>query len=151
MLTRPFTRLVVAFGQRKVTQRQLVEEVVLGIWILIPLGFIIGLFTSRVCTKIHFNAIRSDIWTTIVVFLVGDVLMEWLLPSLSCLPLAGYGEDDPAAYYYNLWWLLQSYGVTCPVDFASSTTLLSPDACFLCDLFFSASACTLGRVCALWP
>lgn len=139
MLTRPFTRLVVAFGQRRVTQRQLVEEVLLGLWILVPFGFIVGLATSRICTKIHFHAIRSDIWTTIVVFLIGDILMEWLLPSLSCLPLPGWGGDgtnttsftddnDEASYYYNLGWLLQSYGIRCPENFASSTTLLSPDA-----------------------
>ena len=124
MLTRPFTRLVVAFGQRKVTQRQLVEELILGMWILVPLGFAVGLLTSRICTKIHFQFIRSDIWTTIVVFFVGDVLMEWLLPSLSCLPLMT-SEDD---YSYGWKWLLQSYGLNCPVDYASSTTLLSPDA-----------------------
>ena len=51
MLTRPFTRLVVAFGVRKITQRRLVEEVVIGILLLIPLGFVVGLFTSRICTK----------------------------------------------------------------------------------------------------
>ena len=141
MLTRPFTRLVVAFGQRRVTQRQLVEEVILGLWILVPFGFVVGLATSRICTKIHFHSIRSDIWTTIVVFLIGDILMEWLLPSLSCLPLAGWGEDenngttshysdenDEATYYYNFGWLLQSYGIRCPENFASSATLLSPDA-----------------------
>jgi dephospho-CoA kinase len=124
MLTRPFTRLVLSFGLRRVTQRQLVEEVVLGVWILVPLGFLVGLLTSRICTKIHFRAIRSDIWTTIVVFLVGDVLMEWLLPSLSCLPL----PNPEADYHYGWSWLLQSYGMNCPLDYESSTTLLSPDA-----------------------
>lgn len=128
MLTRPFTRLVVAFGQRRVTQRQLVEEIVLGLWILVPFGFFVGLLTSRICTKIHFRAVRSDIWTTIVVFLVGDILMEWLLPSLSCLPMPGWGDEDHGYYYYNTGWILQSYGIRCPDNFASSTTLLSPDA-----------------------
>lgn len=129
MLTRPFTRLVVAFGQRRVTQRRFVEEIVLGIWILIPFGFFMGLLTSRICTKVHLNAIRSDIWTTVVVFLIGDILMEWLLPSLSCLPMAGHeGGEYSGDYYYDFQWLLQSYGLTCPEDFASSATLLSPDA-----------------------
>jgi len=126
MLTRPFTRLVVAFGQRKVTQRRLVEEWILGCLVLIPLGLVVGLLTSRLCTKFHFSAIRSDIWTTVVGFLVGDVLMEWLLPSLSCLPMPGVDWDGE--YYYSVEWLLQSYGIHCPPDFASSTTLLSPDA-----------------------
>jgi dephospho-CoA kinase len=133
MLTRPFTRLVVAFGVRRVSQRRLVEECVLGLLILIPFGFIVGLLTSRLCTKIHFNAIRSDIWTTVVVFLVGDVLMEWLLPSLSCLPMAGDGLDGNGTiredeYYYTISWLLQSFGLVCPTDFASTESLLSPDA-----------------------
>jgi dephospho-CoA kinase len=128
MLTRPFTRLVVAFGVRKISQRRLVEEFVTGCLVLIPFGFLVGILTSRVCTKIHFSRfIRSDIWTTIVVFLVGDVLMEWLLPSLSCLPMVGHDirEDE---YHYTLFWLLQSYGLYCPPDFASSESLLSPDA-----------------------
>ena len=128
MLTRPFTRLVVAFGQRRVTQRRLVEEFVLGFLILVPFGLICGLLTSRLCTKIHFNSrwLRSDIWTTVVVFLVGDILMEWLLPSLSCLPVVD--ESNDSEYHYTWEWLLQSYGMSCPEDFASSATLLSPDA-----------------------
>ena len=125
MLTRPFTRLVVAFGQRRVLPRRLVEEVVLGSLILVPFGFVCGLLTSRLCTKINFNVIRSDIWTTIVVFFIGDILMEWLLPSLSCLPMVDETNDE---YYYTVSWLLQSYGMSCPPDFPSSTTLLSPDA-----------------------
>lgn len=59
-----------------------------------------------------------------MVFLVGDILMEWLLPSLSCLPL----PDPDGDYHYNFTWLLQSYGMRCPEEYASSTTLLSPDA-----------------------
>mmetsp|Transcript_13296 Transcript_13296/g.24967 ORF Transcript_13296/g.24967 Transcript_13296/m.24967 type:complete len:486 (-) Transcript_13296:250-1707(-) len=128
MLTRPFTRLVVAFGVRKISQRRLVEELVTGILILVPFGFLVGLLTSRICTKVHFQRfVRSDIWTTIVVFLVGDVLMEWLLPSLSCLPMVGHDirEDE---YHYTFLWLLQSYGLYCPPNFASSESLLSPDA-----------------------
>lgn len=125
MLTRPFTRLVVAFGQRRVPPRRLVEEAVLGILILVPFGFIMGLLASRLCTKIKFKRLRSDIWTTIVVFCIGDILMEWLLPSLSCLPMV---EEESDEYYYTLSWLLQSYGMFCPPDFPSSATLLSPDA-----------------------
>eukprot|EP00980_Cylindrotheca_fusiformis_P003394 scaffold756_cov133-Cylindrotheca_fusiformis.AAC.1 len=125
MLTRPFTRLVVAFGQRRVPPRRLVEEAILGTLILIPFGFLMGLIASRLCTKIKFKRIRSDIWTTIVVFCIGDILMEWLLPSLSCLPIV---EEDSDEYYYTARWLFQSYGMFCPPDFPSSTTLLSPDA-----------------------
>ena len=159
MLTRPFTRLVVAFGVRKITQRRLVEEVVTGTLLLIPFGLMVGLLTSRICTKIRFSGIRSDVWTTLVVFLIGDVLMEWLLPSLGCLPVPvsddiGAGEptdddgmmgeyvssifrsakEDDSSYFrqdefhYNVRWLLQSYGLYCPADFANSDSLLTPDA-----------------------
>ncbi|KAL3922491.1 MAG: hypothetical protein SGILL_002177 [Bacillariaceae sp.] len=136
MLTRPFTRLVVAFGVRKITQRRLVEEFVIGVLFLIPFGFVIGLLTSRICTKkfkLQRRFIRSDIWTTLVVFLVGDVLMEWLLPSLSCLPMIGGSEDEEYTlredeYIYNMTWILQSFGLWCPPNFASSESLLSPDA-----------------------
>jgi dephospho-CoA kinase len=96
MLTRPFTRLVVAFGHRYVTQRRIVEEVVLGFLLVFPFGIWMGLLVIRVCAKgnvipILHRYIRSDVWTTIVVFLVGDMLMEFLLPSLQCLPLDGVG------------------------------------------------------------
>ena len=162
MLTRPFTRLVVAFGIRKITQRRLVEEVVTGTLLVIPFGLVVGLLTSRICTKIRFSRIRSDVWTTLVVFLIGDVLMEWLLPSLGCLPVpvsddhGGSGDptdddgvvgeyvssifrsarEDSASssffrqdeYHYTFTWLLQSYGLYCPPDFANSDSLLTPDA-----------------------
>lgn len=166
MLTRPFTRLVVAFGVRKITQRRLVEEVVTGTLLLIPFGLLVGLITSRICTKIRFSRIRSDVWTTLVVFLIGDVLMEWLLPSLGCLPVPAtddshggtvsgsehdddvmveeyvssifrsVGEDSEQSssffrqdeYHYTFTWLLQSYGLYCPPDFANSDSLLTPDA-----------------------
>mmetsp|Transcript_24292 Transcript_24292/g.57526 ORF Transcript_24292/g.57526 Transcript_24292/m.57526 type:complete len:602 (+) Transcript_24292:102-1907(+) len=152
MLTRPFSRLVVAFGIRRVTQRRVVEECVVGVLLLIPFGFMVGLLTSRICTKIKIPFIRSDVWTTIVVFLVGDILMEWLLPSLSCLPVpsladdglygGGSGDyyyDDPGegtidkswsyeGYHYSPTWVLRSFGLSCPEDFASTETLLSPDA-----------------------
>lgn len=109
------------------------EESILGSLVLVPFGFLVGLVTSRICTKIHFSFLRSDIWTTIVVFLVGDILMEWLLPSLKCLPMAGDGlggngtfrEDE---FHYSPYWLLQSFGLVCPADFASTESLLSPDA-----------------------
>ena len=165
MLTRPFTRLVVAFGVRKITQRRLVEEVVTGTLLLIPFGLLVGLLTSRICTKFRITRIRSDVWTTLVVFLIGDVLMEWLLPSLGCLPVpaseehglsnrvgagdddgmvgeyissifrsAGVGDDSASSifrqdeYHYTFTWLLQSYGLYCPPDFANSHSLLTPDA-----------------------
>ena len=159
MLTRPFTRLVVAFGVRKITQRRLVEEVVTGTLLLIPFGLLVGLLTSRICTKIRFSGIRSDVWTTLVVFLIGDVLMEWLLPSLGCLPVPAPDDDDGSEpsdddgmmgeyvssifrsareeessffrqdeFHYNFRWLLQSYGLYCPSDFANSDSLLTPDA-----------------------
>mmetsp|Transcript_29881 Transcript_29881/g.71803 ORF Transcript_29881/g.71803 Transcript_29881/m.71803 type:complete len:412 (-) Transcript_29881:447-1682(-) len=124
MITRPFARLVGSFGQRRVPPRRLVEECVLGLLILAPIGFLVGVVSSRLCTKIKLKFMRSDIWTTIVVFLVGDLLIEWLLPSLSCLPMPEKGKGD---YYYSFSWLLQSYGFFCHSD-TSNATLLSPDA-----------------------
>jgi len=164
MLTRPFTRLVVAFGIRKITQRRLVEEFVTGTLILIPFGLLVGLITSRICTKIQLSVIRSDVWTTLVVFLIGDILMEWLLPSLGCLPVPAaahpsahesggdhevdeyvssvFGSSKDLSsmssssssffrqdeFHYTITWLLQSYGLYCPADFANSDSLLTPDA-----------------------
>lgn len=125
MISRPFTRLAISFGKRRVPPRRLLEECVLGLLILSPIGFLVGVVSSRLCTKIKLNFVRSDIWTTMVVFIVGDLLIELLLPSLSCLPIPEKGTGD---YYYSFRWLLQSYCMFCPSDFASNTTLLSPDA-----------------------
>ena len=225
MLTRPFTRLIVAFGIRKITQRRLAEEFVTGILILIPFGIIIGFVTSRICTKIHFSTtskgicsffnIRSDVWTTIVVFLIGDILMEWLLPSLGCLPIpageriaagvvglssstSGSSRSSAAAsaanamvammttddgdtngdnddyvtnilngienennyiestyyqedeYHYTMRWVLQSYGLYCPINFANSNSLLTPDATailFSIRLLFLCIGVHIGESC----
>ncbi len=85
--------------------------------------------------------------------------MEWLLPSLGCLPVPAsddHGVSDPSdddgmmgeyvssifrkareeessyfrqdEFHYTFRWLLQSYGLYCPPDFANSDSLLTPDA-----------------------
>jgi dephospho-CoA kinase len=159
MLTRPFTRLVVAFGHRYVTQRRIVEEVVLGCLLVFPFGIWMGLIVIRLCAKGNFlhNYIRSDVWTTIVVFLAGDMLMEFLLPSLKCLPLDSqiqlkndihYHSHD---YRYNLEWLSQTYGLTCPYEVntpQSHHLLLTPDATallFTLRLLFLCAGVYLGE------
>lgn len=99
----------------------------MGLLVLVPFAFLVGVVTSRLRSKIKLKFIRSDIWTTIVVSIVGDFLVEWLLFSLSCLPVPeGFaGSED---YYYGFSWLLQSYGMACPADFPSGTISLSHDA-----------------------
>ena len=104
MLTRPFLdrwgrRLILAFGIREITQRQIIEEIVLGCWLLIPLGIFVGFITIRWFT-VRYNPfptrfVRSDIWTTCVIFIVGDIIMElFLLPSLQCVPLPMYSSTQ---------------------------------------------------------
>jgi dephospho-CoA kinase len=153
MLTRPFTRLVVAFGHRYVTQRRIVEEVVLGCLLVFPFGIWMGLIVIRLCAKGNFlhNYIRSDVWTTIVVFLAGDMLMEFLLPSLKCLPLDTQLNDHGSRYRYNLEWLSQTYGLTCPYEVntpQSHHLLLTPDATallFTLRLLFLCAGVYLGE------
>jgi dephospho-CoA kinase len=156
MLTRPFTRLVVAFGHRYVTQRRIVEEVVLGCLLVFPFGIWMGLIVIRLCAKGNFlpNYIRSDVWTTVVVFLAGDMLMEFLLPSLKCLPLdddSQLNDNYDSHYRYNLEWLSQTYGLTCPYEVNTPNShhlLLTPDATallFTLRLLFLCAGVYLGE------
>ena len=162
MLTRPFSRLVVAFGARSVTSRRLVEEVVLGLGLIFPIGIVAGALTIRLCCKgnVLEKYIRSDLWTTLVVFLVGDVLMELLLPSLQCLPDEEQSRMNHQGLFlqYDWDWLMQSYGINCPATSSApdssseqqqlSSLLLSPDATaclFTLRLFFLCLGVYLGE------
>ena len=163
MLTRPFLdrwgrRLILAFGVREVTQRQLIEELVLGCWLLIPLGIFLGFITIRFLA-VRYNPlprfIRSDIWTTCVIFIVGDILMElFLLPSLQCVPLPSTPSLSQAELLHHssrsqqsmllpsydismLMWVLQFYHLE-PIAFWASEDSLFP--CPLLDSQYYASA-----------
>ena len=137
MLIRPFSRLVVAFGRRLVTPRKLIEEVVVGLLLMVPLGICMGNMTIGICVKANPfpKFIRADVWTTLVVFLVGDAFMECLLPSVKCLPLEG--EID-----YGWIWLLQTFGMACgryshydPITSTVTATYLATNGCDDDDLY----------------
>jgi len=128
MITTPFRRLLGTFGHRRITPRRLVEDSVLGLLLLVPLGFLVGVVTSRLCTKMKLKFVGSPTWTTSVILTVGYFLVEWLLSSLSCLPVLDAGSNG-GGYYYGSAWMLQSFGIFCPADFSSNTTAsLSPHA-----------------------
>jgi dephospho-CoA kinase len=78
----------------------LLEEVVMGCFLIVPLAIIIGHLTIRLAihgggggrSRYYYRQylrlyMRPDVWTTLVIAVVGDLLLEFLIPSLQCLPL----------------------------------------------------------------
>jgi dephospho-CoA kinase len=88
LLGSPLTRSVFAFGYRKLTQRIIVEEIVMGLFMVFPLSIILAQWTIRFAAAgWRPSVVRSDVWTTILITVVGDIFLEILLPSLQCLPM----------------------------------------------------------------
>lgn len=130
---RSLARSVFAFGTRQLTHRIMLEEVVMGTFLVFPLCAIISFLTIRLlaCKCKRPSFFRADLWTTLIITMVGDAFLEILLPSLQCLPLWHPFDDDASSYTE---WLLQSWGFHCPVYDPTTSTrpqsslLLSTDA-----------------------
>lgn len=87
LLGRPSARSVFAFGFRHLTQRIALEEIAMGLFLTFPLSMLVAHLTVRIAAAgWRPSWIRSDIWTTFLITLVGDIFLELLLPSLQCLP-----------------------------------------------------------------
>ena len=145
LLGYPLTRSVFAFGTRTLIPRTLVEEIAVGLLLVVPLSMVVAFATKRVAASGYGKPpyVRSDIWTTILITLVGDLFLELLLPSLQCLPMELPWEEftlllqpsqqpqqpwsHSAALTSYLMWLQQSWGFSCPDDMDRSD-LLSTDA-----------------------
>jgi dephospho-CoA kinase len=132
-------RSVFVFGVRQLTQRALLEETVMGIFLIFPLSVLVAQLTVRLAAAgWRPPLIRSDVWTTLLITAVGDVFLEVLLPSLQCLPLHNsmeatfYDQDiDSNHHHVGYWlWLKQTWGFSCPlnVDRFDSHLSLTPDA-----------------------
>lgn len=145
---KPWARSVFSFGgSRPLSYQIIVQEVIMGTCLTAPLSCVIAALTMRIAmqglpfgrNKHKVWAIRSDIWTTIVITFVGDLFLELLLPSLQCLPVQHpflgpslFGESlmdgstntDTSLTY--LQWLIQAWGFQCPE--MSSATALTTDA-----------------------
>jgi dephospho-CoA kinase len=117
MLTSIFSRLVITFGDRHLPAKTIVEEIIIGILLVLPFGAVLGHLTMRLAS-LPPRIIRADIWNTLMRLVVADMVMEILLPSIQCLPLL----EEPG---YSLHLLSQSWGFYCPPMVASA---LSPTA-----------------------
>lgn len=117
MLTSIFSRLVITFGDRHLPAKTIVEEIIIGIMLVLPFGAVLGQLTMRLASRPP-RFIRGDIWNTMVRLVVADMAMEILLPSIKCLPLV----EGPG---YSLQLLQQSWGFYCPPTLPSA---LSPTA-----------------------
>lgn len=122
LLGRPLARNVFAFGTRQLTKILLVEEFAMGLLLVFPLSMLLAALTVRIAAK-SIPFVRSDVYTTILITVVGDIFLEILLPSLQCLPL-----DQPLQHDmpYSTW-LSQTWGFQCPTNLGKET-LLSTDA-----------------------
>ena len=121
LLGQPATRPVFSFGTRELDRRLLLEEVVTDLFLVVPLSLIVAHATIRFAAAgWRPKWVRSDIWTTFIITIVGDLFLEVLLPSLYCLP-------DPNEELDYFVWLGQSWGFGCPAELPRSR-YLSPDS-----------------------
>jgi dephospho-CoA kinase len=107
----------------------------MGLSLVFPLSLFLAHITIRIAAAgWRPSFVRSDIWTTLLITIVGDIFLEVLLPSLQCLP--------PHAPPFSLWedhnvleeedisyavWLQRTWGFACPAA-VDRQQLLSPDA-----------------------
>lgn len=127
ILGRPVMRSIFTFGARQLSQRVLLEEFVMGIFFEVPFAIVLSFVTIRFAAAgWRPKAFRSDLWTTLIITIVGDLVLEILLPSLQCLPQHSVDQDDPEDVPFLLWWQ-QTWGFRCPEPMIWGR-LLSPDA-----------------------
>lgn len=138
LLGRSLSRSVFRFGFRPLTQHIVLDEIVMGLFLV----FLLSLAAAHITVRLAVCGwrpqwIRSDMWTTALITVVGDMFLELLLPSLQCLP----SHSPPLSMWQRLeeraeadalplsLWLQQMWGFQCPsgpVDLRS--VLLAPDA-----------------------
>ncbi|GAX26925.1 dephospho-CoA kinase [Fistulifera solaris] len=166
LLGQPSARSVFAFGVRHLTQRMAWEEIVMGGFFTFPLSLLVAHLTVRMAaTGWRPSWVRSDLWTTFLITIVGDVFLEILLPSLQCLPphtdpgLDVFAEmvwddtDQSPLEHENIltfWiWFQRVWGFACPTDNRMDRQqLLSSDAVgslLTLRLFFMCLGVYLGE------
>jgi dephospho-CoA kinase len=145
LLGSPLTRSVFAFGYRKLTQRIIVEEVVMGLFMVFPMSIILATLTIRIAAAgWRPSFVRSDVWTTILITIVGDIFLEILLPSLQCLPMHAHevvdrtmdipfdeqqeqSQSQQQVQQHFMLWMFQTWGFHCPGTLQREQ-LLAPDS-----------------------
>ncbi|GAX11135.1 dephospho-CoA kinase [Fistulifera solaris] len=164
LLGQPSARSVFAFGVRYLTHRMAWEEMVLGCFFTFPLSLLVAHLTVRMAAAgWRPSWIRSDLWTTFLITVVGDVFLEILLPSLQCLPPPT--DPGPDVFAEMVWedtdqspfepetaltfwmWFQRVWGFACPSRL-DRHQLLSPDAVgslLTLRLFFMCLGVYLGE------
>ncbi|GKY98179.1 hypothetical protein MPSEU_000775700 [Mayamaea pseudoterrestris] len=122
LVGRPLSRNVFAFGTRQLDKALVVEEIAMNIFLVFPLSMILAAMTIRIAAK-SIPFIRSDIYTTMLITIVGDIFLEILLPSLQCLPMDQPMQNDMS----YIAWLSQTWGFQCPPNLGREA-LLTTDA-----------------------
>lgn len=171
LLGQPSARSVFAFGFRHLTQRIALEEIAVGLFFTFPLSLLVAHVTVRIAAAGRRPSwIRSDIWTTFLITIVGDVFLEILLPSLQCLPPHTDQNSWQDVFAELLWddtdistreleeslqspsfwiWFQRVWGFACPSDSRTDRQqLLSPDAVgslLTLRLFFMCLGVYLGE------
>ena len=151
MLTSIFSRLVITFGDYALPTRTLVEEVVLGLVLVIPFSILVGHVTMRIAIlPIPMKLVRADVWNTLVRLFRGRCAHGSVASQYS---MSATRSMEPG---YSWIRLAQSWGFQCqttpPLPYSDSngyivwnTTLL----CLLWSLYWRIllSHCTDGRNC----
>ena len=137
MLTSIFSRLVITFGDRHLPAKTVVEEIIIGVMLVLPFGAVLGHLTMRLASHPP-RFIRGDIWNTVVRLAVADMAMEILLPSIKCVPLSG----EPG---YSLRQLEQSWGFYCPPTLPGALSPTATGLLFGLRLMFVCIGVYLGE------
>lgn len=103
-------RLVFSFGRRALTVRMLLEEAVMGLTLTLPLALLFAFLLQRFVMagwRPSWFKKRSEWWTTILITVAGDFLLELTIPSLQCLPT--YSEE--LSFFKRI---QRTWGYNCP-------------------------------------
>jgi dephospho-CoA kinase len=124
----------------------------MGLFLVFPLSILAATLTIRIAAAgWRPSFVRSDVWTTLFITIVGDVFLEILLPSLQCLPMHAHEaaadhhihsnpfddlqqqqqsvlqqQQQTSPPHFTLW-MLQTWGFHCPATLQREQ-LLAPDS-----------------------
>mmetsp|Transcript_14132 Transcript_14132/g.30804 ORF Transcript_14132/g.30804 Transcript_14132/m.30804 type:complete len:505 (-) Transcript_14132:1434-2948(-) len=114
------------FGTRDLVPSDVVQEVVLGLTVTLPLAFVLGRILLWVTTKL--GVVRADLQHAVLSTVVGDGLLDLLLPSTKCYPTATMFPT-----YADWSWVRTMWGLECFVRYESD--ILTPHGlCWLLSI-----------------
>ena len=86
------TEPLFTFGTRQCTWYMLIQEILMGFVLILPITIILGQIVLRMNCSNHIVSIiqkvgiRADLWNATTALIVADLILELLIPSAKCLP-----------------------------------------------------------------